>query len=67
MDVFKHSMNYGKERENTVPTRPTSEQIEAGKQKLDPRDVLRVIIQETPELRDAAISAGVVNTVETED
>lgn len=50
-----------------MPTKPTPEQIEAGKQKLDPRDVLRVIIQDTPELRDAAISEGVVNVAESED
>lgn len=47
-----------------MPTKPTNEQIEAGKKKLDPRDVLRVVIQETPELRDAAIAAGVVKKVE---
>lgn len=47
-----------------MPTKPTKEQIEAGKKQLDPRDVIRVVIQETPELRDAAIAAGVVQKVE---
>lgn len=66
MVAFKRSMNYGKEGGNIMPTKPTQVQIDAGKQKLNPRDVLRVVIQETPELRDAAISAGVVKKVERE-
>lgn len=47
-----------------MPTKPTSEVIEASKHKLNPRDVVRVVIQETPELRDAAIAAGVVKVKE---
>lgn len=53
-------MNFGEEEVNTVPTKPTKEAIEAGKKVLDPRDVVRVIIAETPELREPAIAAGVV-------
>lgn len=47
-----------------MPTKPTPEQIEAGKKKLDPRDVMRVIFQETPELRDSAIADGVIEKKE---
>lgn len=49
-----------------MPTKPSKELIEAGAKDLNPRDVLRVVIQETPELRDAAISAGVVTPLTKE-
>lgn len=43
-----------------MPYKPTKEVIEAAKVKLNPLDVVRAVIAETPELRDAAIAAGVV-------
>lgn len=36
-----------------MPTKPTKAVIDAAKRKLNPRDVLRVVINETPELHDA--------------
>lgn len=48
-----------------MPTKPTKQAIEAGKKVLNPKDVVRTIIQETPELRDAALAAG--DVVKKED
>mgnify|MGYP004445352945 CR=1 FL=1 len=47
-----------------MPTKPTKDIIDAAKVKMNPKDVMRVVIQETPELRDAAIAAGVVKKVD---
>ena len=48
----------------TVPTKPTSEVINAAKVKLDPREVLEVVINETPAMRDDLLKAGLVKEVE---
>lgn len=48
----------------TVPTKPSSEVINAAKVKLDPREVLEVVINETPALRDDLLKAGLVEEVE---
>lgn len=48
---------------NTVPTKPTSEVINAAKVKLDPREVLEVVINETPALRDDLLKAELVEEV----
>lgn len=47
-----------------MPKKPTKEQIEAGKKNLDPKEVLEVVINETPELRDALLAAGLVEKVD---
>lgn len=49
---------------DTVPTKPTSEVINAAKVKLDPREVLEVVINETPALRNDLLTAGLVEEVE---
>lgn len=46
-----------------MPTKPTKEMIERGKKSLNPKDVLRVVIQETPELRDAMLAKGLVEEI----
>lgn len=43
-----------------MPTKPEKKVIDACKVKLNPKDVVRVVMQETPELRDAALAAGVI-------
>lgn len=48
-----------------MPTKPTQEVINASKKKINPKDVVRAIINETPILRENALKAGVV--FETED
>ena len=47
-----------------MPRRPDQTTIDAAKAKLDPREVLQVIINETPELRDALLKQGLVEEVE---
>lgn len=51
-------------RESTVPTKPDQTVIDAAKVKLDPREVLEVVINETPALRDDLLKAGLVEEVE---
>lgn len=46
-----------------MPKKPEKEIIEAGKKKLDPRAVLEAIINETPDLRDALLQAGLVEEI----
>lgn len=46
-----------------MPRKPTKETIDAAKAKLDPREVLQVIINETPELREALVEKGLVEEV----
>lgn len=43
-----------------MPTKPTKEAIEAAKKKLDGREVLQVIINETPELKASLVEAGIL-------
>lgn len=47
-----------------MPAKPSSEVINASKVKLDPREVLEVVINETPALRDDLLKAGLVEEVE---
>lgn len=47
-----------------MPTKPSSEVINAAKVKLDPREVLEVVINETPALREDLLKAGLVEEVE---
>lgn len=58
------SRSCSERREITVPTKPNSEVINAAKVKLDPREVLEVVINETPALRDDLLKAGLVEEVE---
>lgn len=51
-------------REITVPTKPDQDVIDAAKVKLDPREVLEVVINETPALRGDLLKAGLVKEVE---
>ena len=46
-----------------MPRKPDQTTIDAAKAKLDPREVLQVIINETPELRDALLEQGLVEEV----
>ena len=46
-----------------MPKKPDKEIIEAGKKKLDPKAVLSAVINETPELRDALLEAGLVEEI----
>lgn len=43
-----------------MPTKPDKTVLEAAKKNLNPKDVLRVVIQETPELRDALLNEGLI-------
>lgn len=43
-----------------MPTKPTKEVIEAAAKKLDGREVLQVIINETPELKSSLTEAGIL-------
>lgn len=47
-----------------MPTKPTDDIINAAKVKLDPREVLEVVINETPALRDDLLKAGLVEEEE---
>lgn len=47
-----------------MPTKPSSEVINAARVRLDPREVLEVVINETPALRDDLLKAGLVGEVE---
>ena len=47
-----------------MPKKPTQQEIEAGKKNLDPKQVLEVIINETPELKQALLDAGLVEEVQ---
>lgn len=58
------SRNSSESEVNTVPTKPSSEVINAAKVKLDPREVLEVVINETPALREDLLKAGLVEEVE---
>lgn len=58
-------MTYGRVRVTTVPTKPTAEVINASKTKLDPKDVVNVLFNETAELKDAAVAEGLF--IENED
>jgi len=49
-----------------MPTKPSVETINACKAHLDPKAVVLTIINETPELRQAAIDAKIVREL-TED
>lgn len=51
-------------KEGTVPTKPDQTVIDAAKVKLEPREVLEVVINETPALRDDLLKAGLVEEVE---
>ena len=46
-----------------MPKQPDKTTIEASKKKLDPRAVLSAVINETPELRDALVAAGLVEEI----
>lgn len=46
-----------------MPKQPDKVTIEASKKKLDPKAVLNVVINETPELRDALLKAGLVEEI----
>lgn len=43
-----------------MPSKPTKDVIDAYKVKLNPKDVLRVIINETPELKQVMLEKGLV-------
>lgn len=60
----QRSRNCSERKGATVPTKPTSEVINASKVKLDPREVLEVVINETPAMRDDLLKAGLVEEVE---
>ena len=47
-----------------MPVKPTKDQIEAGKKQLDPKAVLEVIINETLELKQALLDAGLVEEIQ---
>ena len=47
-----------------MPRKPDQTTIDAAKAKLDPREVLQVIVNESPELRDALLERGLVKEVE---
>lgn len=46
-----------------MPKKPDKYTIDASKAKIDPRAVLNVVINETPELRDALLAAGLVEEI----
>lgn len=46
-----------------MPKKPDKQTIEASKAKIDPRAVLSAIVNETPELRDALLQAGLVEEI----
>lgn len=46
-----------------MPKKPDKLTIEASKKKLDPHAVLSAVINETPELRDALLEAGLVEEI----
>lgn len=46
-----------------MPKKPDKITIEASKKKLDPHAVLSAVINETPELRDALLEAGLVEEI----
>ena len=46
-----------------MPKKPDKSTIDASKKKLDPHAVLSAIINETPELREALLNAGVVEEI----
>lgn len=46
-----------------MPSKPTKDVIDAYKVKLEPRDVLRVIINETPELKQPMLEKGLIKEV----
>jgi len=46
-----------------MPKKPDKMTIDASKKKLDPKAVLSAIINETPELRDALLEAGLVEEI----
>lgn len=46
-----------------MPKIPDKITIDASKKKLDPHAVLSAIINETPELRDALVAAGLVEEI----
>lgn len=60
----QRSRNCSERKGAAVPTKPTSEVINAAKVKLDPREVLEVVINETPALRDDLLKAELVEEVE---
>ena len=49
-----------------MPTKPSKEIIDACKSKLDPRDVISVVINETPELSQAIRESGIFDQEEEE-
>lgn len=46
-----------------MPKKPDINIIEASKKSLDPKAVLSAVINETPELRDALLKAGLVEEI----
>lgn len=46
-----------------MPKKPDKATIEASKKSLDPKAVLSAVINETPELRDALVAAGLVEEI----
>lgn len=46
-----------------MPKQPDKITLEASKKKLDPHAVLSAVINETPELRDALLAAGLVEEI----
>lgn len=64
MAARPRSRSCSERKENTMPTKPSSEVINAAKVRLDPREVLEVVVNETPALRDDLLKAGLVEEVE---
>ena len=58
-------MTCGRVRVITVPTKPTTEVNKKTKIKLDPKDIVNVLFNETAELKDAAVAEGLF--IENED
>lgn len=46
-----------------MPKQPDKLTIEASKKKLDPKAVLSAVINETPELKEALLKAGLVEEI----
>lgn len=64
MESRPPSETCSRREEITVPTKPAAEVLNAAKVKLNPKEVLEVVINETPELREDLLKAGLVEEVE---
>lgn len=47
-----------------MPTKPNEQVLNASKKNLNPHDLLTSIIQETPELRQGLLDAGLIEEVD---